>query len=310
MSQRTLHVKPGVGLASKPGVLRRLRLCLVEARPSVQLMFALRFLSGGALVVHTGSWARWPRLSGFTLSLLAWVLATLYTYLINGAMDVREDRVNRLARPIGRGALDPATARVVATLCAVLALLCGLASGTAVAALVAVFLGLGYAYSVPPLRLSRNTVGAATVIILGGILTYCAGHLAMGLPPTLSTVVFGVAMSLWMGLVGAVVKDLSDVRGDIAAGRRTLTTRVREAALRRGVAVVAVALGAAFVGTAAALTPRLLAPAVVVLAGACCVAYFALTTHSTDGRRHSRRPYRAFMVTQYLAHVALLAVVS
>lgn len=293
--------------ATGPSLGRRIWYCWLEARPPVQLMFALRFLSGGVFAADAHWWSHRDRLLPYALALSAWVCATLFTYLINGAMDVTEDRVNGLTRPIGRGDLDAATAYAMAWVFAALALTLGFVSGTAVVAPLVVFLALGYAYSVPPLRLNRTSYGSMAVVVLGGLLTYYAGWLAVGLPLRLPAVLFGLAMSVWMGLPGAVVKDLSDIRGDRAGGRRTLATRCREVPLRRGVAFATTALGVVFALVATVTARQILASASVVLVGACCVASSTLTTHSTDGRRRSRRPYRAFMVTQYLAHVALLA---
>ncbi len=64
---------------------------LSEARPSVQVMFSLRFLAGAALAAAAGT-------SGHPLRAVAvglvWWLAIVSIYLFNGITDVHEDRVN------------------------------------------------------------------------------------------------------------------------------------------------------------------------------------------------------------------------
>jgi len=42
-----------------------------------------------------------------------------------------------------------------------------------------------------------------------------------------------------------------------------------------------------------------------LLVGAAMVGYFTLTTHYRDPRRLSRRPYHAFMATQFAANAAM-----
>lgn len=74
----------------------------------------------------------------------------------------------------------------------------------------------------------------------------------------------GIALSAWMGLVGALVKDLSDVRGDAIAGRKTWAVVFGAWRPARYAAVVALAV--ALAGTAAsALLALILMPAMLVL---------------------------------------------
>ena len=69
--------------------------------------------------------------------------------------------------------------------------------------------------------------------------------------------------------------------------------------------------GPAVVGAAAARAtagrePEVLLPAVLLALGACAVAGCALVTPGDAARPLMRRPYRAFMVTQYAVNPALL----
>jgi len=169
-------------------------------------------------------------------------------------------------------------------------------------------LALGWSYSGPPLRLKRWPAGLAVVAVLAGLLTYHAGYAANGgreYPPAL--LLFTVIMSLWMGLVSQT-KDLSGVEGDRHAGRRSWPIVWGGRTARRVLAAVALGLGSVFVVTAALVAPGLHEAEIVVLAGAAGVAALALSPLSEGTRSAGRRPYNAFMLTQYGAHLTTLAI--
>jgi len=283
------------------GVGRSGWLAFVEARPVVQGIFLLRFFVGasfaGALLEG--------RLVG---GALAWACVTLAVYIFNGAMDVLEDRVNASGRPIASGRLGRGRAAGMAAGLGVLGVAGGAALGLHGVAWAAVAaLALGWAYSAPPLRLKRWPAGLAAVAVSGMLLTYHAGHAANGggtWDPELTA--FAVAMALWAGLVGQA-KDLSDVEGDRQAGRKSLPVARGERAARRAVSGAALAVAAGFL-VAAGLLPGggLVVAAVVLAAGAGAVAALALGPWGRGDRVRCRRPYRAFMLAQYGAHLAVL----
>ncbi|WP_158088684.1 UbiA family prenyltransferase [Thermoactinospora rubra] len=278
-----------------PGVLA---LCLLEARPSVLGVFMLRF-GAGAVLAGAGD------LGGVLAGGLAWASAVFFAYLFNGVTDVAEDRVNHPSRPIASGRLAPATAARVAFGAAALSVAAGLAAGPAVAAMVVALLLLGYAYSAPPLLLKRRPLTSAATAVTAGLLSYAAGFTAAGGGPAelarSPVVAFALAMSLWMGLVGAPAKDLPDAEGDAAAGRRGMVARYGEAGTRIALIVAACALAVCLDVVSARLLPRLAWSALALSAGAVWVAVLAAA--SGPG---SRRPYRGFMATQYAAHLTLL----
>jgi len=177
--------------------------------------------------------------------------------------------------------------------------------GKALVLSVAAILALGWLYSGPPLYLKRWPAGLAAVAGLGGLLTYCAGYLSHGAGGDLPNLVaFAAAMSLWMGLVGQK-KDLSEIAGDKGAGRKSGPVAWGEDAARRAYSAAAVAVGAAFAAWAV-FASDLLAPAIVLVTGAIVVAATLLSPLSRGDRLRRRRPYRAFMLTQYGVHLAVL----
>ncbi|MFR9676912.1 hypothetical protein [Streptomyces sp. TR02-1] len=84
--------------ASRPRVslrrgLRYVRLSLVEARPVVQIVFLIRFAVGAAFSTQDLADATQLAAGG-----LAWWMAVVTAYLVNGVLDVKEDRANGSAR--------------------------------------------------------------------------------------------------------------------------------------------------------------------------------------------------------------------
>lgn len=289
------------GLAS----VRPVRLCWREARPIVQAIFQLRFITGASFVVrgtlHPG---------GLVLGAAAWLCVTWSIYLLNGVCDQTEDRRNRLSRPLATGELPMATARSMVACLAVIGLCAAAVVSWRVAALAALLLCLGCAYSAGPRPQKGNVVGFAVVVTAGGLATYLAGWYAAGGAgvPSRGFWVLSLVMSLWMGMAGNT-KDLSHVLGDRAAGRRTLPLLLGEAAARRVIAGMTLALGTAAVALAGGAGAYALLPAAVVLAaGACSVAASLAAAAPGSPAAALRRPYRMFMITQYAVHATMLAV--
>jgi 4-hydroxybenzoate polyprenyltransferase len=287
---------------------RTLRMCLIEARPTVLVVFLLRYLVGCAFGAGPGVLAGLPRMAG---GALVCQLAVCAIYLFNGVMDVDEDRINGSGRPIARGDLGTDTALSVAGSAAGLAIAGALAFGATMSLLVAVMLLVGYLYSGPPLFLKRRSSGTILVVGIIGLLTYAAGLVASAgadVPRqrVLSLAVIAVAASLWMGLVGGPAKDLPDIPGDIAAGRRTLATVRGERLVRFVMAGAAVVLAVGFGAVVLTLGLPLSGPAVTMLAGAIVISVLSLGALSAGSRARRRRPYRAFMLTQYGLNLSAL----
>jgi len=298
----TTTTHPAVRTGSLP---RLARLAWQEARPSVQVIFLLRFLTGAVLAAAGGWLVTWSAAAGVA----CWCCVVAAIYLHNGATDVTEDRGNGSERPVASGRLPAGTAAAWARGLAVTGVIAGLAAPAPVAALALFMLGLGWAYSSGPRPMKRTVAGFLVVVITGGGLTYAAGAAAGGGTVTAELVFCGLAMSLWMGIAGST-KDLSDVCGDRQAGRRTLPVLLGPARCRLVMAASVLSIGAGSVTVSLAWLPRLLPMAAVLLLGSALVAVL-LTRLPADGdRRRRRHPYRAFMITQYCAHLVILAEVT
>lgn len=274
-----------------------------EARPVVQFVFQLRFASGFVLAsVARGEFALSPTVFA---GAAGWLAATWAIYLMNGIADVVEDRVNGSTRPIARGSLPVTSATTACFLLCAGALGCGALVSFRMVVLVVLMLAVGWAYSFGPRPAKMTVPGFVVSVTALGLLTYSAGSCAAGGEWAIPLLPFGLVMSFWMGLVGWT-KDLSDVEGDRVAGRRTLPVLLGERRARTLMAVVVTVVGWGFLAAAGAASPHLQPAAAVVCCGSVVVAVLLLAPVRRPGRAVRRRPYRAFMITQYAAHVTLL----
>lgn len=297
----TTSIGPSTG-SSLP--LRHGVLCLAEARPSVQLNFLLRFLTGASL---SSAVADQGDLGRTAWGALTWVLAVFAVYLYNGVTDVCEDRLNGSRRPIARGELPPGFATAVAAGAAVAAVAISLALGPVSVGMIIFMLALGYLYSGPPFHLKRKTSGTVAIGLTASILTYYAGAHAYagGIDSGTQLIVFVLAASLWTGLVGTTTKDLPDLEGDAAAGRVTFAVVYGERALRLAIVNVSLALPTVVTGVVLLLgDTSLYLPAAAMCLGGLAIALLCRGPIPAGPRR--RRPYAVFMVTQYVLHVCVI----
>ncbi|WP_085368906.1 UbiA family prenyltransferase [Leifsonia sp. NCR5] len=284
--------------ASGPlSVLRTLCWSYTEARPIVLWVFNLRFLVGGMLAFG-GEIPVLKAVGGGA----SWFLAVWVVYLVNGISDIAGDRANGSHRPLASGALTTNAAGSWCVVLAVASLAIAVHVTLVFVLLVVLMLTLGLAYSLGAHAAKKWAVPALAVAASGGLLTYLAGAEAFhGTIPS-AVPVFAVVMALWIAVVGHA-KDFGDAVGDRIAGRRTLPIVLGERAARLAVATGSAAIGGLGV-LAAALNPALLSLAAL---GPCAVAVSGLSIAGRgQDRRAQRRPYRAFMVSQYT--VNLLAV--
>ncbi|GIJ79429.1 4-hydroxybenzoate polyprenyltransferase/chlorophyll synthase [Micromonospora phaseoli] len=269
----------------------------------VQVVFQLRFLTGALLAAPP---LQAMAVRDVTVGALAWLCATWQVYLLNGLCDRTEDRHNGSGRPLATGALPASAARTIATVLSAVAVALGALVSTGFAMLVVVMLALGWLYSAAPRPQKANLPGFVAVVVAGGLVTYLAGwHAAGGGVPDPRMLAVALALSFWMGLVG-MTKDLPDVAGDRLAGRHTLPIVLPERTAR-----ILLALGALIVaGGLAAVSvtePTLLPLAGLLLTGAVVLSCCVLTRISDGDRSRRRRPYRAFMLTQYAVHLTAIA---
>jgi geranylgeranylglycerol-phosphate geranylgeranyltransferase len=130
--------------------------------------------------------------------------------------DVAADRINKPLRPLASGALSSDVAALVGGVAGGLGLLLAWLAGAAVLIIAAPALVVMLAYS--PLLKPRPVLGNVVVAAIGSLpLVYGAGAVGdwhAGLVP------FWLAALLHLSR--EIVKDVEDIPGDVAAGRRTI----------------------------------------------------------------------------------------
>ncbi|WP_277555351.1 prenyltransferase [Halobaculum limi] len=155
--------------------------------------------------------------------------------------------------------------------------------------LFAVFV-LGWAYSLPPIRLISRGIGEATNVLLGAILLPLAGYATVATPD--ATAVLALVPFAWLVVPNLLATHYADREADAATGKRTLAVRFSGPALRR----LGVGFAAGYpvlVGVVALVD---LVPSIVVVAHALAVPPAAWTVRTLT-RRRSPLPAVAAMVT-------------
>ncbi|GAA3829257.1 UbiA family prenyltransferase [Sphaerisporangium flaviroseum] len=284
-----------------------LRLCVIEARPSVLSVSTLRFLTGAVLALPV---AATPEPAKVAQGAMAWVLSIFAIYLFNGVTDVTEDRINGSRRPIARGDLDPGIAVGVAAIAAGLSLAVTLRLPGPLTWMVAFNLVLGYLYSGPPFNLKSRSGCTILVLCASSLLSYWGGFTVAtggtGASTPLGLIVFAVAATYWMAVVGVPAKDLSDIAGDAAAGRRTIGVTRGERTSRYIMSIAALTLVVVFTGITMYFGLPLIGACLAMAVGAAAVIGAGRKASAEAGRCQQRRPYRAFMATQHLVHITEL----
>jgi 4-hydroxybenzoate polyprenyltransferase len=246
--------------------------------------------------------------------LASWGALSIAVYVFNGLTDRVGDRANGSRRPLARGSLSPRTASWAIALLSV-AGICGCwLARPAVVPLALAFLLLGWAYSAGP-ALKKHPVGFAVAVGGGAALTYAAGWVAAGCQGH-ATLVFGLAMSVWVGCACGV-KDFSDVTGDRLAGRGTWPVRL---GMRRAVRLLCGCIAAALAVMLACsiVVPVVLPATLVVGAGSAALAVACrqqgrrAAGQGAEGEEASggRLAYRIFLCTQYAANLAFAVAVA
>lgn len=289
-----------------------LRNCVIEARPQVLGIHLIRFAAGAALVPAAAAHGNALRV---VTGAFSWEAAIFAGYVFNGVSDRHGDRLNGSRRPIAAGLLSPAVAAGWVLAAAALAVAAAAWTGIVAVGSVLAVLVLGWLYSAGPFALKRRPAGTALVGGSMGLLAYLDGFgsRAAGTGwahPGAAALIFAAAMSAWMAFVGAPAKDLPDVPGDRAAGRRTLPVRYGAAATRRVVAVGAVLVAIGLIATAVLVTPLLRWPAAAMAVCAVAIVLVCVAQAAPQERAGSRLPYEIFMFAQYAVNGCLLAAIA
>jgi homogentisate phytyltransferase/homogentisate geranylgeranyltransferase len=303
----------GGRLRAAPGVLWRF------SRPHTVIGTVLSVLGLYAISLHNAPSATFAGTAGdLLLTLLAAYTVNLFIVGLNQIEDVDIDRVNKPFLPLAAGELGLRSAWRIVIASGVIPVALALTQGAVELVAVLVALGVGVAYSSPPLRLKRYAALAAAsisgvrsvIVNLGVSAHFGAVH---GAEPAIAPAV--VALTLFVipfSLAIALLKDVPDYEGDRRFRIATYTVRLG------GARVLALGLGAltvAYLGMAigGALWLDDVQPAFLALSHLAALAllwWWARSADPDDPRAFTRfymRVWKLFFLEYLLVPAAVLA---
>jgi homogentisate phytyltransferase/homogentisate geranylgeranyltransferase len=179
-------------------------------------------------------------------TLVACLLGNLYIVGLNQLEDIEIDRINKPNLPLASGSLSLRQGRQIVGMAGILSLLLAGILGWGLLATVALSLGIGTAYSLPPLRLKRFPLLAAFciltvrgVVVNLGIFSHFSQILASKLQfPSVVWLLTGFILLFSIAI--AIFKDVPDQAGDQAYQIQTFTLILgKETIFRISVGIIA-----------------------------------------------------------------------
>jgi geranylgeranylglycerol-phosphate geranylgeranyltransferase len=210
--------------------------------------------------------------------IVAWYFISFGVYVFNALTDVDEDQIDHPSRPLASHSVPITDAWTIFAVSITIAFVTSAFIGVPAFVFVLASFLLGIAYSHPSIRAKRRFPLKVLVSVSGAVIvSICGGVVAGNLdaPVYFSAIFFGM-----FAMVTLFLGDVSDVRGDTAAGVKSLPVVV---GARNSILVIAIIpLVIAFIGVAffrlANLNP--LFPIVLVI----ITAYSSLNIISLLGR--------------------------
>jgi len=174
-------------------------------------IYPVTALAAVALVSNSLHNVVWP-----VLSIL---FASIGVYMANDVFDLELDKMNSPERPLPRGLIGIRTVEIATVLSVVAAVAVALLSLRSLL-FVALFVGLGLAYSVPPIRLRRFVMVPYLVVGVFGFSSFMTGaSWVVGVDGRM--VLVGLVMfAVYLG--SCLTKEFKDVVGDRDKGLMTL----------------------------------------------------------------------------------------
>lgn len=196
-------------------------------RPERVLHFVSVVILGALIALSEGSRINWTIFDGISIAvvLLTVVYAWLFAVTTNDLVDEPIDRISNTHRPLVTGSLTKEMMWHVAFISGSMAIVGAFTLGSYATFWILVFSAAYYIYSVPPLRLKRVPILASALIgiatlsmMLLGFYLVSGNQMLIAFPAPI-----GLLVVLFMTLV-ANIRDLKDIKGDMAAGINTLPT--------------------------------------------------------------------------------------
>lgn len=166
------------------------------------------------------------------LPLVACLAGNVYIVGLNQIQDVEIDRINKPSLPLASGEFSRRDGWGIVIFAGLLGLVLGTLGGWFLWATVAISLGIGTAYSLPPVRLKRFPFWASLcILIVRGAVVNLGLYLhysdQLGLPWKIPANIWALtAFVVVFSVVIAIFKDIPDVVGDRQYNIATFTVRL------------------------------------------------------------------------------------
>ncbi|KAF4731408.1 hypoxanthine-guanine phosphoribosyltransferase [Perkinsus olseni] len=177
----------------------------------------------GYVLMYLYSGGTKSNVAAYLRILISGVLANVFIVAINQLTDVDIDKANGKLLPIAAGKMKFSQARLATGLSLCLTAAVSFAESTTWFITLSAMCAIGYAYSVPPLRLKRHAVPAALCIIMaravlgiiGGTHAYCqAFGVTLDQMTNRQMFTFCGILIVFCTTV-AIMKDIPDIKGDV-----------------------------------------------------------------------------------------------
>ena len=183
-------------------------------------------------------------------TLVAAVSVNVFIVGLNQLEDIEIDRINKPRLPLAAGELSVRSGRAIVVAAFLLPVVLAVTQGAVELAAVLIAMGIGWAYSSPPLRLKRFPVAAsASIAVVRALVVNLGVYLHFSLAFADSSEIAPAVWALTIFVLPfafaiAVLKDVPDAEGDAAYRVRTFTVRFgHRRALWLGLAALTLAYG-------------------------------------------------------------------
>ncbi len=184
-------------------------------------------LSIVALYAIAASLDRASNAGDLLLTLLAGACVNVFIVGVNQVQDVEIDRLNKPWLPIAAGELSLEAGRRIVAAAAVVPVAMAVTQGVAELVAVGVALGIGWAYSCPPLRLKRYpAMAAGSITFVRSLVVNLGVWLHVAGTPISAGVWALIAVTVPFSFAIAVLKDVPDIEGDRRFGIATFSVRL------------------------------------------------------------------------------------
>ncbi len=170
-------------------------------------------------------------------SWIACLCGNVYIVGLNQLEDIEIDKINKPHLPLASGEFSMGMGKIIVASTGILALILAWLQGPFLLGMVSISLGIGTAYSLPPMRLKRFPFWAAlcifsvrgTIVNLGLFLHYCW---VWGKPATIAPVVWVLTIFILVFTFAiAIFKDIPDLEGDRQYNITTFTIKLGKEAV-------------------------------------------------------------------------------